>query len=164
MNEDKDPIGDLLWKYIEERKNQGEDVPCNFVAYTSADPMEATQLLPLADALHETLHAGAVAAEGQEAARARLLEAIRTDRTSVASPLPRRLRPNRWSLSLRWGSPALLLVVLLLLAMVAAGYMGYQAWESYRASCQPAPAYSTPHLKPASESTPMRNTLKHRCS
>jgi hypothetical protein len=134
LNSEHENASELLWKYIEELKRADDSESVNFVVRTPADPAEFATLMPLADAVQESLRAETEGADGRDRARARLVEAIRAER----HPAPRQEASSAggW-LQRLWHPKNRLLVVCGLLLLLAAAALGYVEWQAYLAACHP---------------------------
>ncbi len=115
MASHEDEAAELLWKYIEEIREADDPEAVNFVARTSADLMEYAALLPLADALHETLREAAAEADVQDEPPAALVAAIQVSgRRSIGKNRPsRRPFPVGWRLAV--GGLAMMTTLVLLI-------------------------------------------------
>lgn len=127
MEDREERAGDLLYRYIEEVKSSETPEAANFVLRTSLDPAECAPLLPLVDALDDEHRSDVGHSSGKVAARARLMEAIRSD--AMQQPVHKRIASR--SVWLR----ALHVAALLTLIALAVVVIGLEARNLYRQAC-----------------------------
>ncbi|HZP82635.1 MAG TPA: hypothetical protein VFB21_13425 [Chthonomonadaceae bacterium] len=148
MASNEEQAGELLWRYIEELKQADNPDDFHFVARTPVNPAEMAGLLPVADAVLQTLKADISSEEGRTAARARLVETIRTERAASEQRNGHSARRRFTWPQFAWNRQAVLVMILLLLLLTA---IGLAMWQDYQRSCH---ASGPPQSSgPASSST-----------
>ncbi len=138
MSNYEEQAGELLYKYIAELKRTEGVEGVNFIACTPVDPAEITAMLPLADALHETLQQPMEVSSGMIDGRAKLMAAIQADRRPVRrkeTPVSSGRVP--FSVFTRRGTMALITALLILIMAVAIAWTS-ALYFANRSSCSPS--------------------------
>jgi hypothetical protein len=137
-----DSKSESLWKQIEARKqgNDGSQNPHGNAARNGASSGDAA----FVNALFKTLkESEAPPTENQAEARARLLQAIRSERMPLPQAVsPRKPEPPR---HFEWNRQTLLIALLLLLLAIGASLAAWNAWQRL---CTSTPVHASSHNTP----------------
>lgn len=141
-----DSQSERLWRQIEARKQAEGSAP---IPDDPAKNGNAPGEVAFVDALFKTLQEECAlpSPDDQDAARARLREAITSDRTHVPLSVPIRApKPPR---RFEWNRLTLLIALLLLLTVVGASFAAWNAWQRM---CHTTKAHKSTLVTPSADS------------